>query len=175
MKNSFEIKILKLHWINEDDGNDLCLHGELFIRIGEEVLSDFDSGDWTLSVASLFLMRTLTMDYTPNDFDNLLIPCCGNFIVVEENTPITVIGCPNGVDWTIRHIEGGLVKHVSNNGSEAIITEEEYQKIVFDFADKVEQFYKDNPRILPDDGFDLEGYSAFWNEWHNLRNKYEYR
>ncbi|MDR2905757.1 MAG: hypothetical protein LBU73_07380 [Helicobacteraceae bacterium] len=176
MENAFEIKILKLHWVDKndptvqyDDREDLCLHGELFIRIGNEVLLDFESGAWTLSAASLFLMRTLKMDYKPDDFENLLIPCCGHFIIAEENQPVQVCGCPNGAEWTIKHIDGGFVKHISSKGEEATITEEEYRKIVFDFADKVEQFYKDNPRVLPTDEFELQGYNAFWKEWRKMR------
>jgi hypothetical protein len=173
MENSFEIKILKCHWIQEDnpdDKEDLCLHGKIFIRIGDEILSDFESGSWTLSAASLFLLRTLKMDYKPDDFENLLIPCCGHFIIAEENKPVAVLGCPSGIEWTIKHIGDGLVKHISNNGSEAIITEEEYRKVVLDFADEVEQFYIDNPRILPDDEFNLQGYNGFWKDWKELRN-----
>ena len=173
MENSFEIKILKCHWIKEDnpdDKEDLCLHGKIFIRIGDEVLSDFESGSWTLSAASLFLLRTLKMDYKPDDFENLLIPCCGHFIIAEENKPVAVLGCPSGIEWTIKHIGDGLVKHISNNGSEVIITDEEYRKVVLDFADEVEQFYIDNPRILPDDEFNLQGYNGFWKDWKELRN-----
>ena len=174
MDNPFEIKILKFHWIEEDNPDnkeDLCLHGKIFIRIGNEILSDFESGSWTLSAASLFLLRTLKMDYKPDDFENLLIPCCGHFIIAEENKSVEVLGCPNGVEWTIKHIGGGLVRHISNNGSETTITEEEYRKIVLDFADKVEQFYIDNPRTLPDDEFDLQGYNGFWRDWKELRNE----
>ena len=173
MENSFEIEILKFHWINKDDPNDkqdLCLHGEIFIRIGDEILSDFESGSWTLSAASFFLLRTLKTDYKPDDFENQLIPCCGHFIVAEENKPVFIYGCPNGIDWSIKHITGRQVKHISQKGSEATITEEEYRMIVFDFADKVEQYYKDNPRVLPEDEFDLQGYKGFWRDWKYLRN-----
>ena len=176
MENVFEIKILNFHWIDENNPNDkddLCLHGRLFIKIGNEILSDFESGNWTLSAASLFLLRTLIMDYKPDDFENLLIPCCGHFIIAEENEPLQVLGCPNGIEWTIKHINNGFVKHISKNGSEITITEEKYQKIVFDFADKVEQFYRNNPRTLPSDEFDLQGYNGFWKEWKKLRNEIE--
>ena len=174
MKKPFEIEILKIHWIDEDnpdDKEDLCLHGEIFIRIANEVLSDFESGSWTLSAASLFLLRTLKTDYKPNDFENLLIPCCGHFIIAEENETVSILGCPNGIDWSIKHIVGNQVKHISNKGSEATITEEEYRMIVFDFADKVEQYYKDNPRILPKNEFDLQAYNNFWKDWKDLRNE----
>lgn len=165
---------MDFHWIDEnnpDDKEDLCLRGRLFIRIGNEILSDFESGNWTLSATSLFLLRTLKMDYKPDDFENLLIPCCGHFIVAEENKPLLVLGCPNGIEWTIQHTNNGFVKHISQNGTETTITEEEYRKIVLDFADKVERFYTDNPRTLPKDEFDLQGYNGFWEEWKKLRNK----
>ena len=174
MENLFEIKILKCHWIPEDNPEnkeDLCLHGKIFIRIGDEILSDIESDSWTLSAASLFLLRTLNMDYEPGDFENLLIPCCGHFIVAEDNKPVAVLGCPGGIEWTIKHIVGGLVRHISNNGSEAIISEEEYRKMVFDFSDRAEQLYIDNPRILPSNEFDLQGYNGFWKNWKELRNE----
>lgn len=175
MENVFEIRILKLHWIKEenpDDKEDLCLHGKLFVKIGNEILSDLESGSWTLSAASLFLLRTLKMDYKLNDFENFLIPCCGHSIIIEENKPL-VLGCSLGIEWTIQHTEDGFVKHISQNGSEATITEEEYRKTVFDFVDAVQQFYKDNPRILPNDEFELQGYNAFWKEWEKLRTENE--
>lgn len=174
MDHTFEIKILDFHWIDEnnpDDKEDLCLHGRLFVRIGNEILSDFDSGSRTISAASLFLMRTVIMDYKPGDFENLLIPCCGHFIIAEENEPVLIPGCPDGIEWTIQHTGNGFVRHISDNGSEATITEEEYQEIVFGFADKVGQFYRDHPRILPVDEFGLRGYNGFWKEWRILRSK----
>jgi hypothetical protein len=169
----FEIRILDLHWIKEDepdDGKDLCLHGRVFIKIGDEVLSDKESGSWTVSSTGLYLLRTLTTDYQPDDFCSQLLPCCGHFIVAEDNKPVEIFGCPNGVDWTIKHIRGKGVKHISANGSEAMISEEDYRNIVFDFADKVEDFYRNAlPRQATIDGFTDIGYAAFWQEWKMLK------
>ncbi|MDR2904779.1 MAG: hypothetical protein LBU73_02345 [Helicobacteraceae bacterium] len=173
-ENNLEIKVLDMHWVDENNPNDkkdLCLHGKLFIRIGNEILSDFEDGSWTLSAASLFLLRTLKMDYNINDFENFLIPCCGYDMIAEENEPFLVLGCATGIEWTIQHTKDGFVKHISQKGSEVKITEEEYRKIVFEFADKVEQFYKDHPRILPADEFYLRGYNGFWREWRKMRDE----
>jgi hypothetical protein len=173
---TFEIKISDLHWLpkNEpDDGMDLCLHGCASVKINDEVLSDKESGDWAVSATALYLLRTLKSDYQPDDFSSQLLPHCGHFIIAEDDKPVEIWGCPNGVDWTIKHIDGGVVKLISMKGSEALISEEDYQAIVFAFADKVEQFYKDSrPRIIPDDEFDKKGYNAFWTEWRKLRNKF---
>ena len=40
--SNFEIKIIDLHWIDrkEDDGKDLCLHGNVFVRIGDEIIDN---------------------------------------------------------------------------------------------------------------------------------------
>lgn len=38
--NNFDIKILDLHWIKDvDDPTDLCAHGHVFVKIGDEVCS----------------------------------------------------------------------------------------------------------------------------------------
>lgn len=55
-QTDFDIKILRQHWI-KDDGNDdkydLCSHGEIYIRIGNEILSNQETGSWTLSATGL--------------------------------------------------------------------------------------------------------------------------
>ena len=44
---------------------------------------------------------------------------------------------------------------------------QEYQREVLCFADKVEAYYKScQPKHIPDDEFERNGYLAFWNEWH---------
>ncbi|MCI6737350.1 MAG: hypothetical protein MR593_04425 [Intestinibacter sp.] len=57
-------------------------------------------------------------------------------------------------------------------GGETLIDIDEYTKVVFDFADKIEVFYKScKEKVLPDDDFDREGYIKFWREWNNRRHK----
>ena len=79
-KEQFELRIIDLHWINnEDDPTDLCAHGKVYLRIGDEILSNEESGNWTLSAAALSLMRTIKTDYKTGDFGSQLLPCCGFF------------------------------------------------------------------------------------------------
>ncbi len=81
------------------------------------------------------------------------------------------MGCPSGIDWTIVH-ENGKVKHITDDGHEAFVNEEEYKALIFKIADQVEKFYKESaPKVLPDDNSDRNAYLAFWKEWRHLRDK----
>jgi hypothetical protein len=169
----FEIKILDLQWINdEDDPNDLCAHGQVYLKIGEEVISDKESGYWNLSSAALSLMRTIERDYKKGDFGNQLLPCCGHFIIADDiGESVTIHGCPSGIDWSIIH-RINIVEHITDKGQVGIIDKKTYKKVIYDFADRVEQFYRDSlPKIIPDCDFDQTGYLTFWKEWKRLRNK----
>ena len=84
---TFQIKIIDLHWINNvDDPKDLCAHGLVYIRIGDQIISDENSGNWTLSSTALYLLRTIKDNYNPNDFPSQLVPCCGHFRIIDEKT-----------------------------------------------------------------------------------------
>jgi len=173
---SFEIKILDLHWIkNVDDPADLCAHGHVFVRIGNEVISDEESADVTLSSTALYLMRTLTQNYKKDDYVSQLLPCCGHFFIADEGyNSVNILGCPNGIDWTIIHTDDNKVQHTSEYGQQAVVDEATYQQIVLDFADQVENFYKSSlPKTIPNDNFDKAGYLTFWKEWRNLRDKWK--
>lgn len=174
--NNFEIKILDLHWIkNVDDPEDLCAHGHVFVKIGNEVVADKDNLDITVSSTALYLLRTLKSNYKKGNYASQLLPCCGFFIIADDNTDfVNICGCPNGIDWTIIHLDNGNIKHISENGEEAIIDKETYQKIVLDFADQVENFYRTSlPKTIPTDDFDKKGYLTFWKEWRNLRDEWK--
>ena len=75
-------------------------------------------------------------------------------------------GIPD-VNW--RKIKSN--KDIDNSNS-AIIKIEDYKKMVYDFVDKVEEFYQSSlPKILPKDEFELGAYEEIWEEWRELRNK----
>lgn len=173
-KEQFELKILDLHWIkNEDDPTDLCAHGHVFVKIGDEVVADKDTLDVTVSSTALYLMRTLKDNYKKDDYASQLLPCCGHFFMADEkNDVVNIMGCPSGIDWTIVHTDDNKVKHITNRGQEVTIDKSVYTKLVFDFADKVENFYKTSlPKTIPNDDFDRKGYLTFWKEWRRLRNE----
>jgi hypothetical protein len=172
----FEIKILHLNWVKHvDDPTDLCAHGSIYVRIADKIIVDEKEGDgWTLSATALNLMRTLEQDYKPGDFAGQLIPCCGFFLIAnDEGDHVDICGCPSGFDWEVQH-EGNSVRLITDTGEQVIIDKKDYQEIVLSFADKVQQFYKESsPKTLPEDDFDRSGYEAFWVEWYTLRNKWK--
>lgn len=173
MNSVFELKIINLHWIdNEDTASDLCAHGYVFLKIGNETVCDKETLDVTVSATALYLMRTLESNYKEGDFGNQLLPCCGHFYVPVSVDEVYILGCPSGIDWTIEHLEEG-VRHMTKNNEVCLIDFEYYKTIVLAFADTVAKFYDDSlPKELPIDEFDAKGYEAFWNEWSSLRNKW---
>lgn len=174
--NFFDIRILDLHWINDvDDSTDLCAHGHLYLKIGEQILSEKESGDWTLSSTALSLLRTIESNYEKGEYSNQLIPCCGHFFIADDREETVIIqGCNTGIDWKIIHTNDNKVKHLLDNGYEITIDLDSYKNTVFDFADQIEQFFKDSkPKTIPTDDFDKKGYLTFWKEWRKLRNKQE--
>lgn len=175
-ESNLEIRILDLHWIeNIDDPTDLCAHGHIFVRIGDEVISDKNGLDVTVSATALYLMRTISKNYKKGDYASQLLPCCGHFVIADNNkNSVDICGCPSGIDWTIIHTDDSTVKHISASGKEATIGLDLYKEMVLDFADQVENFYnKSLPKVIPSDDFDKKGYLAFWNEWRMLRNRWK--
>ena len=164
----FKIDVDNMYWIGgaADDPNDLCLHGDVRVQIGDTLLED--SG--TVSSTALYLLKTLTQDKIMSEFDIQMIPCCGHSLFANNNlTEVTVSGCDKGTDWTTLH-SGEFIKLILPNGKETTVSLADYAKEVFAFVDKVEAFYNTcSPKILPNNEFDRNGYIAFWNEWHRRR------
>lgn len=164
----FLIDATELYWIggSADDPEDLCLHGHAIAYVGEEKLED----DCTVSATALYLLKTLTEDHIIYE-DNQMPPCCGHFYVPDAKLEnVTISGCGNGIDWTVRH-SGKNVILTLENGTEETIQLEEYRQEVYRFVDKIEEYYKScSPKKIPEDSFRRDGYVAFWNEWHRRRN-----
>ncbi len=165
----FSITVKDLHWINNvDDGADLCLHGHAIAVIGDEVL-EYENA--TVSATALYLLKSITEDHIIFE-DNQMLPCCGFFMCPDEELQnVVIIGCPNGVDWSVKH-DGDEVILITESGKEIRVPIEEYKKEVFRFADEIEDFYrKALPRKKPSDQYEADGDTAFWKEWH--RRRYE--
>lgn len=163
----FRIDADKLGWMDtlENTCEDLCLHGHAVAHIGERRLAY----EATVSATALYLLKSLTEDHIIYE-DNQMLPCCGFCLIADatlENVEIS--GCPNGIDWSVIHM-GDMVRLILEDGSETIVPIQEYKNEVFQFADKIEAFYKSSPpRILPTNEFERNGYLAFWNEWQRRR------
>jgi len=163
----FKIDATNLRWLEGmNPENDLCLHGNVVVIIGDERLEENSA---TVSAAALYLLRTLTKDHS-RDRENPLIPCCGFSMYADEYMAnVDIIGCPNGIVWSVVHVSDG-VKITTENSTEITIEIGDYRNIVYSFADKIEDYYlQSSPKVLPNDEYDRDGYIAFWNEWHRRR------
>ena len=165
----FKIDADDLGWVKgaEDDPNDLCLHGHAVAYIGERRL-EYHA---TVSATALYLLKSLTEDHIIYE-DNQILPCCGFFYIPNKSLDNVVIsGCPNGIDWTIKHEDGCVVLTLAD-GTEERVSMEEYKGEVLKFADKIEDFYnRCKPKVISSDEFYGDGYTAFWNEWHRRRQR----
>lgn len=172
--NDFEIKILRSHWVKddgEDDPSDLCSHGEIYVRIGKEIVCDANSGSWTTSAAALFLLRTAESDFQPEDSDNQLIPCCGHSFV-EGESQVHILTCPNGINWSVKHLAHHTVLLTTARGEQVEIDLHEYKSRILNFSLAVHQFYfAAAQKILPNDDHDKAGYLQFINEWNTRIEK----
>jgi len=172
MSDNFSIEIKNQRWITERSDNlyDVCSHGDVIVKIGNEILSDTELA---LNTSTLYLLRTLTQNHVA-DFGNptkdfSLLPCCGNTLIAEDNSEnVYVITCPYGADFSVEH-KNGQVKLTTENGANVIIPFEEYKKVAHDFADKVEAFYDSQPPRLFNHDYEQQGYEKFWNEWKRRR------
>ena len=167
----FRIDVDNLHWIGndgKDDPNDLCLHGHVFVKIGDE----FFEYDATVSAAGLYLLRSLTENHTIHE-NQAIIPCCGGFFIPSEDlSSVSIVGCSgsNGVDWSVVH-EEGKIKLVTETGKETLVNLYNYYEEIYAFLDMIESFYKNSSpkNVSKLDQLEQNGYIAFWNEWNRRR------
>lgn len=161
---TFSIDVDQFTWVcgPEDDPEDLCLHGHVTLRVGETTLEE----DGTVSATALCLLRTLTEDKIMSGCDIQMVPCCGHFMIANPDlSQVTIIGCDNGLDWSTEH-EGDGVRITLPTGKSQWVDLASYRQQVLHFAEKVEGYYRScQPKKIPEDEFERNGYLAFWNEW----------
>lgn len=161
----FKMEVNRFSWIcgPEDDPEDLCLHGHVTVQIAKTVMEY----DGTVSATALYLLKTLTEDKVMSEYIIQMVPCCGYFLISNNDlSEVTISGCDNGLDWSVVHENGG-VRLTLPSGEEEWVSLRDYRSEVIRFADKVEAYYKScQPKHIPDAEFERNGYLAFWNEWH---------
>lgn len=165
----FEIKIKKLYWIDgsQDNRKDLCLHGDIEIRVNDQIVKYSP----TVSATGLRLLRSLSEDHHQGKGEHLF-PCCGNTMIAnEKRNRVEIIGCNQGLDWFVKH-EAGLVTIGADENLKTTYYYLQYKREVLNFIKQIEDFYKKaGKRILPEDEMDKEGYLAFWKEWKDLKER----
>jgi hypothetical protein len=166
-----------LRWIRgaADDPKDLCAHGDVEFRIGDDVLLDPTTGkDLTVSAAALYLLRTLSVPHTKDaPVGDHLFPCCGfNTYDVAEQEDVVICGCPNGEDFEVFHdVSGAGVVVRAADGREWGVGWPEWRAAVFSFADKVAEFYAACSPKEPYEEEDAKGLRKFAAEWGRRRGQ----
>jgi len=164
----FDLRLLEWNWINgmKDNLDDLCLHGKIYLRLGEKVVAD--SYECTVSVAGLYLLRSITRNH--DDKCEHMFPCCGHSMFPSNDLQnVTICGCPNGLQLFVKHDDDKVHLTVESE-SEAEISLVAYKHWILQFVEAIEKIYVDNPRQLPSDDYDRKGYESFWNEWRDLKS-----
>ena len=162
----FSVWVENLCWIDgsPDDRGDLCAHGDVTVLVGDITLRDA----CCTSASAMRMLRTLSNDHAieKSDLGQQMLPCCGfNLYADESLETVYISGCVNGVDYAVSLL-GETVVIATEDGRQRTVLFEDYRREVLCFARQVEAFYNQcPPRILPDDHFDRDGYTAFWNEW----------
>ncbi len=166
-----------LHWMGEDrslDTEDQCAHGNVEFRVNDAIFVKPEDGDWSVSAAGLYLLRTLEYSHTAEDpandpvTDNYLFPCCG-FNVWLIKGKLAVMGCPNGINVEV--VRSGENVTLKKEGVEVTVGSEEWKSAVFSFADQIKEFYRSEaPKKAPEDKLDREGWETFWKEWDVRRS-----
>ncbi len=162
----------RLHWI-KDDGRDcpadLCAHSPIRFEIDGQVLVSAEDGDFTVSAASIYLLRSLTSNHRidVNVHENLF-PCCGHSIIDTGDSDVQIIGCPNGVNFDVVHVTEELQIHSKQFGV-CSMPEEKWRSAVLLFVDAVRDFYNASlPKQLSDE-HDRFGFDKMFAEWDRRR------
>lgn len=125
-----ELRAVEAGWLpgRPDDGSDQCAHGTVSLTVGDQTLVDPSDGEFTLSAAGLYLLRTLGDDHRAGDAltdGNFLFPCCGH-TVFESAGRCVVLGCPSGVDVSVT--TDGETVTLAREGRTAALTRSRWRR-----------------------------------------------
>ena len=167
-----ELYATDLHFLGDtpkDRVHDYCVHGKVVFKIDACNLSNEDS-DWCVSASAYRFLRSI-FDNHFTGADEQMIPCCGHFLIPSQNkTCVTIIGCPNGIDFDIIHEDNNIIIR-TQDGTTYTVTFNDYKAAVLSYANQIQDFYHQNPPRQIEDSFNQDGFSAFCNEWYSLTDK----
>jgi hypothetical protein len=166
------IRPLNLFWLHKENVSaDLCAHGRVEVRIGDDVVVRPDQGDVTVSAAALYLMRTLERPHSKQArVGDQLFPCCG-FTMWDHpgSADVLIVGCPNGIDLEVEFDRGDVVVRAGDDRS-WVVPLVDWRSAVFAFADDVAAFYSASAPKTPS-ADDEPGFRKFAAEWARRRGR----
>jgi hypothetical protein len=167
---SLILRPTRLHWLDENVGDlaDLCIHSPVEVAVNGTPLVMPSDGDWTVSAAALYLLRTLSREHTPSaPVGDHLFPCCG-FTMYDVGEPdVVIVGCVSGADFGVTRVGDRVVLSRENVKHELPFVD--WRDGVWEFADAVRAFYDGAPTREPSSREDAKGNRAFWAEWARRR------
>ena len=164
-----ELRIKNMHWMaNVDPYADCCVHGGIYLRIGQRVISD-GKRDWSISTAAFNFLRTIFHDHYLGKAE-ALVPCCGFNMWPIDSSPdgLYIPNCANGIDWSVRH-EGDILVHAFESGEAVDTGVNDWAMAVCEFADEVLEFFHTAwPKSIREVE-DRKGFELFMKLWQERR------
>lgn len=160
-----------LHWLGSaDDPADLCAHSGVEFSIGKATLVKPSDGEWTVSAAALYLLRTLSQSHTrQRPIAEHLFPCCGNGIFeVEGQNDVEIVGCNSGIDFEVVQIDDEVIL-TAKDGSQYRVAVSDWRRAVREFSDAVQAFYEASSPKDPENDWEQSGFRKFRSEWSRRR------
>ncbi|RXZ77422.1 hypothetical protein EBB07_31150 [Paenibacillaceae bacterium] len=174
MNNIFKINIINQRFLN-DNLDDVCSHGEIFLLVGNVIISDSNDGEWNINESALSLMRSVKYgfpteqsppQYYPTGFpEDVLINHCGVYMMF----------CPTTITWKVRKqdefvILSGFVKNEQIKYDSLIIRIpfREYASQIYQFAIEAKLFFSVKEIKYKDWELEEGMYERFWEEFNEL-------
>lgn len=122
---------------------------------------------YAVSTAALHLLSTIERDHvSPDPRADHLVPCCGHFMEIDAATDeVLNLGCPNGVDWSVRHPRVDQVALSFVGGEELSVHLREWRDAVVAFSSAVRAFYFGEAPKRPGDDYEAAWHARFLAEW----------
>lgn len=170
MNSKLEFHLGNPHWLNNmEEIYDRCLHGQFSI-INNGRLVFKSKKERTVSTTGFYLLNSSGSDYYKEKFASQIVPCCGFSIFPSDINVIDIVGCPEGDDFSISHLDNDMIRFVFENNERITVLKGDFQNAVIDFANTIENFYLESlPKCIPVDNLDKMGYELFWTEWNRLK------
>ena len=164
------LEAANLHWMpNVDPVEDCCVHGNIYLQVGEKIISPGDE-DWTLSTTAFNFLRSAFHNHRSGQ-QEALIPCCGFNMWPMASQPdgLYIPNCSRGIDWNIEHAEG-LIIHELPSGERLETTLQGWTVAVCRFADEIYHFFQTawpkRIRLVED----RKGFELFMKLWQERRD-----
>ena len=169
------ISLLEPQWINGElpDPHDYCAHGCIDMQIDDVTLVSKNDGEWTVSAAALYLLRTIASNHSLGESVaeyNYLIPHCGHAVWPNDEGKyrVTIMGCNAGIDMEIKHVGDSV--QITKGNKKTNVPLKQWAAAILGFVEQVEEFYRISGIKAPiNDDHDRQGWSYFWDEWTSLK------